>query len=152
MREYIFRGKRTDGDGWVIGRNILHVANEGGVYIVQTGQGLCGMAVDGRSINVMMIPFLEIDPETVGQFTGLTDKNGKKIFEGDIVCEEFCGKKVGVVTFGMGTFDSGIYKYNGWHIRDRHGDVDHNELFIYDDVKLEVIGNIHDNPELLKGE
>ena len=88
--------------------------------------------------------------DTVGQFTGLTDKNGKKIFEGDIVRDS--NNFVGIVEFGTGTFDSGVYCYTGWHRRERDGCVDHTELHDYGWPKeFEVIGNIHDNPELLGG-
>ena len=88
--------------------------------------------------------------ETIGQFAGLTDKNGKKIFEGDIV-KYGVHSKIGVVTFGVGSFDSGIYIYIGWHVREPDGSVDMNELYAYDEYsQIEVLGNIHDNPELLK--
>lgn len=78
----------------------------------------------------------EIDPETVGQYTGLTDKNGKRIFEGDIVdyisSDVIGNPKTGtIIVEDMTDYDTMIYL--------NHSD------------ELQIIGNIYDNPELLKG-
>lgn len=90
----------------------------------------------------------DVIPETVGQFTGLTDKNGKKIFEGDVVRyserllagEEYEHKDP--VLYLEGGFTVGVYFLNHW-LRDiADGNV---QL-----EGIEVIGNIHDNPELLE--
>ena len=90
-------------------------------------------------------------PETVGQFTGLTDKNGKKIFEGDIVrvlgnqqVEDW--KNVDYIAL-IAFLDGGFCAIDGTvedHAFRRYG-------LVRMDFDLEVIGNIHDNPELLKG-
>jgi hypothetical protein len=81
----------------------------------------------------------EIDPETLGQFTGLYDKNGKKIFEGDIVKLPL-SKKSCKVTFKSGGF---VAEYGSY------GFTVNNSLY---GGNLEVIGNIYDNPELVEQE
>jgi len=85
----------------------------------------------------------EVIPETVGEYTGLTDKNGKKIFEGDIVKHHVQGDIL--VNLGVVNWDEEnarwAYKLNTM-----------NPCFaLYDPNAFEVIGNIHNNPELLNG-
>ena len=123
MREILFRGK-TDAGKWVYG-DLLHPDLYGNGY-----------AID--DFNIPKDNCFDVIPETIGQYTGLTDKNGKKIFEGDILK-------------GMGGlhrvyFDTSLacfewQKISGnWH-----------ESFSGFADEYEIIGNIHDNPELLKG-
>lgn len=83
-----------------------------------------------------------VNTETVGQYTGLRDKNGTKIFEGDIVnISDFDGgHKIGEVVY-----NDGACCYRIW------GDLFDYGLGIYQDDNIEVIGNIYDNPELLEG-
>ena len=120
-------------------------------------------------INNGMTSMIEVIPETIGEFTGLTDKNGKKIFEGDIfkfpdeIFESYytsCGteynswevENYGVVGFSedLGRFDFVDYKFNENAVdADLH---ENHDIEFYNFVSdLEVIGNTHDNPELLKG-
>lgn len=79
-----------------------------------------------------------VDPDTVGQYTGLTDKNGKKIFEGDILCNE-----KGIC---YGDCYAAVVKYNCGEFR-AEGFVN---FYAVDFCVLEVIGNIYDNPELME--
>lgn len=125
MREILFRGKSMHTDEWLYG-GIVHHADDYGM-------------VDSTSNMGYLEPELVI-PETVGQYTGLTDKNGVKIFEGDIV--RYSGEKH-IVAFET----RGETGYFGIKI-------DHIETWGFCPsvpVKLmEVIGNIHDNPELIE--
>lgn len=131
MREILFRGKRIDNGEWVYGDLVQSPA----CCVVQIyEQDLCG---DNFSV----------DPTTVGQYTGLTDKNGKKIFEGDIL------------QIYEGSEDDGykireVYSYSGVLCVDYEtSEWDFNALAFLDGDNVftfEVIGNIHDNPELLE--
>ena len=124
MREILFKGKRVDNGEWVEGWYAPLVCNDKTVipYI--------------RDINGTD---WKIIPETVGQYTGLTDKNGNKIFEGDIVYYYISPyHKRFIVEFFDGAF---VIKNKGNHIR--------SPLYHFCPL-VEVIGNIHDNPELLE--
>lgn len=86
-----------------------------------------------------------IIPETVGQYTGLTDKNGVKLFEGDIVeCWSEGVKARGTVTHRI---DGLWIIYPAWQKRIMWGLCPDND----GNTTVEIVGNIHDNPELLKG-
>ncbi len=142
MREILFRGKRNNGD-WVFGNLFIPDKKDAPTEIC-------------IGTNVIRITY-EVIPETVGQYTGLTDKNGKKIFEGDLAkpFDDDCDKMV--VEFHDGSFVLCIYGYLGYlgengHIEDGNYGVFECEPLINYRGSIEIIGNIHDNPELLKGE
>lgn len=134
MREILFRGKRVDNGEWVYGS-----------FIPDLCELLYGNKLDGfikpfgktRKERLMV----EVDRKTVGQYTGLRDKNSTRIFEADIVkvYDVYCNETVvGVVEFCDGSFriyDKDFTSYDRW---------------MY--CKVEVIGNVFDNPELLEGE
>ena len=131
MREILFRGKRMDTGEWVEGHyNYANWYLPPSMKIVDTTHHILPVG-HGDSY--------EIDINTIGQYTGLTDKNGKKIFEGDIVQANFRtnhSKQIFRVTFddGMFLFDNNYAKVPKYEI-----------------YSMNVIGNIHDNPELLGG-
>lgn len=94
----------------------------------------------------------EVIPETVGQFTGLTDKNGKRIFEGDIVRyyeidDEEETTAVAVVVYGISN------NYPAFDLSDHDFECNAlSHIFGSGQYAIEVIGNVHDNPELLEAE
>ena len=132
MREILFRGKRRTG-GWVVGNYLSKPILEQ-CFILQ-GE------------NQWMVL-----PETVGQYTGLMDKNGKKIFEGDIVqhLNDNPYADESIVEMGSVFWDE---EYCGWR-RTSNGEFYHGKIDTYRLSKRccnEVIGNVHDNPELIGG-
>ena len=134
MREILFLGKRMDDGEWVEGYLVKAVGGECMILPVTTEH--CGGAEFSEGYHC--------DPTTVGQYTGLKDKNGKRIFEGDICRNTRTGEIVSVKWHG--TMAGYV-----WNKRRADGFLfDFGELFRACD-KYEVIGNIHDNPELLKG-
>ena len=133
MREILFRGKRMDDGEWVEGYLVKAVGGECMILPVTTEH--CGGAEFSEGYHC--------DPTTVGQYTGLKDKNGKRIFEGDICRNTRTGEIVSVKWHG--TMAGYV-----WNKRRADGFLfDFGELFRACD-KYEVIGNIHDNPELLE--
>ena len=124
MRDIIFRGKREDNGEWI---------TESETYIKDG---------DGTWLSDESHDVVKVIPETVGEFTGVTDKNDRKIFERDIVKR---GDRIWIIEYGvkyaqfvMKTFtERGVF----WT---RSFDLIPSEW-------CEVIGNIHDNPELLEG-
>lgn len=150
MREILFRGKRLDNGEWVYGSFCMDA--------LEQFNGLCG--VDGfirlYDKGKGKMQTYEVDRETVGQYTGLMDKNGKRIFEGDMIkpFDDEIDKMV--VEFRQGQFllcsygERGYMAEYGWEESGNYGCFEAEPLSNYGD-DIEVIGNIHDNPELLKG-
>lgn len=146
MREILFRGKRLDNGKWVQGFLVIW-GND--YYIAPDINAYTSMGGRGKGRCMMFGHYYQVLPETVGQFTGLIDKNSKKIFEGDII------KIVPDYDYSDDYSISKVYSYNGILCVDYHGDdFDSTALGFLDDYlpdgDFEVIGNIHDNPELLE--
>lgn len=156
MREILFRGKLTEifadavkmrpdlaakgviKDGFVYGSLVIGCDAYG-----CDGYFICASAYmwDESYVNNSDATMFEVDPETVGQYTGLTDKGGTKIFEGDIVrlTDDTGIENTFIITWdsrrAMFYLDSPTFK---------------TDFYYYSANEFEVIGNIHDNPELLR--
>lgn len=132
MREIKFRGKRLDNGEWVYGyiREMFSDVDPNGRFVICPAKTFSS---DGWED----LDEVEVDPATVGQYTGLKDKNGREIYEGDILQDEIGFK--GKIIYSMGAF---------------YGDFGEGfELQYFSEGLHEaciLAGNIHDDPELLK--
>lgn len=164
MREILFRGKRKDNGEWVEG------------YYAKLPYYLPDGFTGGNKEMHIIIPvddmlyprceisrYEEVDPDTVGQYIGANDKDGKKVFEGDVL-ERKSPWPIALLIRSPSLDIMGIerrvigYEYSGFthteiypHKRDYSDAIDDNAYGICIS-NYKVIGNIHDNPELLKGE
>lgn len=125
IREVIFRGKRTDNGEWI---------TDSETYI-RDGDGIW---LSDENLNVVTVI-----PETVGQFTGLTDKNGVKIFEGDIVRYD--------VNYHDMVISYDVENWGGWLYEDMDDNMQAYSIYEFCLKDIAVVGNIHDNPDILKG-
>ena len=154
MREILFRGKRLDNGKWVYG------------YYVHIGPVSCQRAYIIPEYK-SAIYAIEVDPSTVGQYTGLIDKNGVSIFEGDIV--DLFGMN-GKVVQECGAFGIAFMKTIDYDLLESKIPFNNSANFCFNDnfislwevfwnyeqddnplYEVEIIGNVHDNPEMLKG-
>ena len=139
MRTIKFRARRKNGK-WVVGNFINHFSTyfkteeRHSIFLPKPENDYGGYWVE------------DIDPETVGQFTGLVDKNGEWIYEGDIVeWEKDC--LMYVVKFWQGMFYASVEECNEGIL----GGFPLHAFTKYEDRECKIVGNIYDNPELLKG-
>lgn len=147
MREILFRGKRVDNGEWVEGYFIQTLIGGKEVSIIVPKGAFDGMRISDK--------IYQVDPETVGQYTGLTDKNGKKIFEGDCVeMYHFWRFPAPLETEGVVLKRTVIAQAkiaNSTVVLEELPRYSHLVCYLDDpEQELEVIGNIHDNPEILR--
>lgn len=132
MREILFRGKRKNDGEWVCG------------FYERTWLTNGEVIEEIRDVEepFRMQVFHEVIPETVGQYTGLTDRNGKRIFEGDILSERPLMNNVAFVGKVVFNEDAAAFQIV----------FDTGRAFVLGSYSKSytVIGNIHDNPELIK--
>ena len=130
MREILFRGKRKDNGEWVVG-TVAYINSE---YLDRKVTII--IPINATELLYEGIIYSEVQPETVGQYTGLKDKNGNEIYEGDIVTGLFNYTDIiGHIVYGSdatffierkGLYGIGLNNAEDW---------------------LEVVGNIHDKEE-----
>lgn len=154
MRELLFRGKRFDNGEWVESGNIIRFNPERGedlVFIPGMNEKCISTHDEFDNIVAFVeVGFYKVNPKTVGQFTGLTDKNDERIFEGDIV--HVLGNQQVEDWKNVNYIGSIAFLDAGFCVID--GTIEDHAFRRYQlprlDFDLEVIGNIHDNPELLE--
>lgn len=123
MRTIKFRGKRLDNGEWIYGSYVPHYDFFGTIKNEMIDEN---------------VDLLEVDPATVGQYTGFMDKNTREVYEGDVLTDKF--ESLGVIEWQNGCFVVNFGDVDVFQISD-----------CFDDsYQMWVIGNIHDNPELLK--
>ena len=166
MREILFRGKRLQGGDWVEGYFFKSDINtrereSGKATLIFTPDCNTFITVPECNNSFMVVS------DTVGQYTGLIDKNGVNIFEGDIV--DLFGMK-GKVVQECGAFGIGFMKTIDYDLLESNMPFNNSANFCFNDnfislwevfwnyeqddnplYEVEIIGNIHDNPEMLKG-
>lgn len=129
MKEVLFRGKSVVTGDWIYG---VPVSND---YITCIFKLIDGLGE---------LKGFQVKPETVGQCTGLTDKNGTKIFEGDIIEYE--------EQYGIARYSVAYRNKSACFCVKSCNDIIMGDFTFYDSKKCKVIGNVYDNPELLVGE
>jgi uncharacterized phage protein (TIGR01671 family) len=145
MRKILFRGKRTDNGEWVCGYYVLRKRP----YFKDKGVNFEHIIYDNLVIDdfndkqfVDTIPITySVDPETIGQYTGLTDMNDRKIFEGDIIIFDYIDYED---ERGVVQWDSDIAKFI---ITFSTFTIDFDNVY---GRELEIVGNVYDNPEMME--
>lgn len=135
---YLFRGKRIDNGEWVIG-NRIDDGVTGQVFIHAVGNSVNESDKVGEEGCLQFVAF-EVAPSTICQCTGLKDKNGKLVWENDIVEYRDCTTERYVVAYEN---DKACFEYQQYGC----------SIMNFDEmssVEVEVVGNVFDNPELLE--
>lgn len=156
MREILFKAKRIDNGEWVEGNIILSKdADEEYKAIIIPSVNSNMFTEDSGNEDLGFENWYKVDQSTICQYTGLTDKNGQKIWENDVVkCidKNSDSEFIGVVEFGN---PNSFYSW-GYQLKHIKGDKPNLDILLWIDMEetgatCEVIGNLFDNPQLLKG-
>lgn len=163
MREIEFRGKRVSNGEWLVSKTIVRA--NGGFFLVLPNVDVYGDYKNKAGVTHLCCNrgFLaEVAPETIGQYTGMEDRNGKRIYEGDIVKFEDCGEEGYEYKEGFDFVNTAkvIWNNSRWELDDflslNSGVAEEMSNCHEDFVSIfyfsEVIGNIYDNPELLEAQ
>nr|DAX76055.1 MAG TPA: YopX protein [Caudoviricetes sp.] len=140
-REILFRGKRVDNGEWVYGKGLQQCKDELGNEIVAIFEDIVKSEKYIKKEGRYTLYYVPVKAETLGQYTGLKDKNGKKIFEGDVV---IIGEKLKAKV---------IYYDGAFRMQSEFSPtpIDTTDMgYMMREFSVRVIGNIHDNPELIK--
>ncbi len=141
-RDILFHGKRIDNDKWVRGYYVhLHSDKGRETHRIYTGYA-------ETDCEDYYPDWFDVDPVTVGQYTGLVDKNGKRIFEGDIIAipfeEDRSPWEENNTYYENGEVYFDIERY-GWYVKFPDDEI---SLWEFDECSVEIVGNIYDNPKL----
>ena len=148
MREISFKAKRKDNGDWIEG--FLTICDER-YFIVENGKVGCLCFDTLPKEHYVFMPYIEVDQSTVSQFTGLTDKNGKKIFEGDVVAQNWYDHdEPSDDSFGEVVFCEYDCSFSVLDVQ-KDGIVPLGRCHAYH-WEVEVIGNVHDNKSLLNNQ
>lgn len=156
-REILFKGERFDNRGWIEG---YFAQQKGKCYICTNPYQIMDGYSSKSGQHYGFGDFYEIDPGTICQYTGLNDKNGRKIFEGDIIQFEDTGEEgyeykeafdftnKAKVVWNKGRFELDSFWNNNSGVMETMNDCP-DEFYDMFEYYSEVIGNIFDNPELI---
>ena len=149
-REILFKAKRTDNGEWIKGCLTIF---ENNAYIMEAENTYIRMHYTCEDCVEFDMRAYKVDKDTICQYTGLTDKNGNKIWENDIVKYHF-GEEVAPIRFGeyQSCFDSAKTAHIGFYVDWNNNKALRKDLgYWVNMIDCNVIGNIFDNPELLGG-
>ena len=141
-RDMLFRGKRVDNDEWVYGRGLQQCKDELGNEIVAIFEDVVKSEKYIKKEGRYILYYVPVNPETFGQYTRRKDKERNKIFEGDIV---IIGEKLKAKV---------VYYDGAFRMQSEFSPTptDTTDMgYMMREFSVRIIGNIHDNPELLKG-
>lgn len=146
MREILFRGKRVDNEKWIEGSLVNNI-----FFRVSTSVWVTYIINPDEYEEYDGMEDIEVIPETVGQFTGLTDKNGVKIFEGDILCANSGREWDNGICIKYLQYAPVVYNPQKarFQISGKIGQSHKALNQVTNNYHATVVGNIHDNPELL---